>query len=206
MTPGRFITLEGGEGVGKTTQRARLAGAIRGRGYQVIETREPGGTPGAEAIRALLMTGAIDRWSPRVEALLFAAARADHVERVIRPALDAGSWVVCDRFVDSTRAYQGAAGTVSDADILALHRIGSCNLLPDRSLLLTVPASDSEQRLVARGNRDRMGDRHAAFYARVDQGFRCFAQAEPERWRVVDAAGSVEAVTTRLVEAIEDLL
>ena len=122
---GRFITLEGGEGVGKSTQLARLAEALRARGLTVVTTREPGGTPGAEAIRDLLMTGSTDRWSARVEALLFAAARADHVERVIRPALERGDWVLCDRFIDSTRAYQGGAGDVSDAEIMALHGFGS---------------------------------------------------------------------------------
>ncbi|WP_077146435.1 dTMP kinase, partial [Sphingopyxis sp. KK2] len=137
---GRFITLEGGEGVGKSTQLRALAAALAARGLDIVTTREPGGSPGAEAIRTLLMEGSDDRWNARSEALLFAAARADHVARLIRPALERGAWVLCDRFVDSSRAYQGAGGGLTDADILTLHRIGSEGLLPDRSFLLALGA------------------------------------------------------------------
>src|SRR3546814_160340 len=133
---GRFITLEGGEGVGKSTQLQALARALSSHDLDVITTREPGGSPGAEAIRSLVLTGQSDRWSARAEALLFAAARADHVEKTIRPALAAGKWVLSDRFLDSSRAYQSAASGLSDADIWELHRFGSAGLLPDRTLVL----------------------------------------------------------------------
>ena len=160
MTRGRFITLEGGEGAGKSTQLRALAQALRSRGLDVVETREPGGSEGAEAIRALLLTGGADRWSPRAEALLFAAARADHVEKTIRPALQRGAWVLSDRFLDSSRAYQGQ-GALSDADIVALHRLGSEGFLPDRTLLLTLPDNEAAQRARRRDGdqSDRIGGR-----------------------------------------------
>ena len=147
---GRFITLEGGEGVGKSTQLKALAEAIRERGHALVTTREPGGSEGAEAIRALLMQGGEDKWSARAEALLFAAARADHVEKLILPALNRGEWVLCDRFIDSSRAYQGGAGGLSDDDIMTLHRIGSEALLPDRSLVLALADGEAEARAFAR--------------------------------------------------------
>ena len=135
MTRGRFISLEGGEGAGKSTQAVRLASALKARGVACVVTREPGGSEGAEAIRGLLMQGDVARWSPHTEALLFAAARADHVEKRIRPAMERGQWVICDRFVDSNRAYQGIGG-IDYAAILALHGFGSGGLLPDRTLVL----------------------------------------------------------------------
>lgn len=208
MTRGRFITLEGGEGVGKSTQINRLSDAIRARGHEVITSREPGGSAGAEAIRALLMTGSADRWSARAEALLFAAARADHVEKTIRPALERGQWVICDRFLDSTRAYQGGAGGLDDDAILALHGIGSEGLLPDRTLLLDLAVDAGAARSDARDgvNKDRMGSKSPDYYARVAARFRALAAAEPARFRVIDAAGSIEAVTDALMAALEDLL
>jgi dTMP kinase len=138
---GRFITLEGGEGAGKSTQLKRLASELRERGHDVIETREPGGSPGAEAIRELLLNGPEDRWTAETEALLFAAARADHVARTIRPALERGAWVLCDRFLDSSLAYQGGAGGVGGEAVRALHAVGSAGLLPDRTLLLQIDPS-----------------------------------------------------------------
>jgi len=205
---GRFITLEGGEGVGKSTQLARLADAIRVRGHEVVTTREPGGTAGAEAIRALLMTGPEDRWSLRAEALLFAAARADHVEKLIRPALMRGAWVVCDRFIDSTRAYQGGAGGVSDDDILALHAVGSEGLLPDRTLVLELPMLESNARTNERdgGKKDRMGSRDADYYVKVTSAFRKFNDRDFGRFRLIPAIGSEEHVTAQLMAALEDLL
>ncbi len=205
---GRFITLEGGEGVGKSTQARALAAALEARGVPVRLTREPGGSPGAEAIRALLLAGAADRWSTSAEALLFAAARADHVEKTIRPALAAGQWVICDRFLDSSRAYQGATGEISDADILHLHRIGSGGLLPDRTLLLAMADAQGAERARARdgGMADRIGGREAAFHARVGVAFAHFADHEPERVRRVDASGTPDAVTARLLAALADLL
>ncbi len=139
VTTGRFISLEGGEGAGKSTQAKRLAEALGARGIETLVTREPGGSEGAEAMRDLLMQGDVRRWSPHSEALLFAAARADHVEKMIRPAVGAGTWVICDRFIDSSRAYQGVAGGIDDAAVLALHAFGSRGLLPDRTFVLEVP-------------------------------------------------------------------
>lgn len=197
MTRGRFITLEGGEGVGKSTQIRALAAALEAHGIEAVATREPGGSAGAEAIRALLMEGSDDRWDARSEALLFAAARADHVARTIRPALDRGAWVLCDRFVDSSRAYQGGGGGVTDADLLMLHGFGSQGLLPDRTFLLTVSADEAARRLADRGGSDRMGNKPADYQARLAARFVEMAGAEPTRWRIVEAdapAGDVTAV------------
>jgi dTMP kinase len=207
VTRGRFITLEGGEGAGKSTQLRVLAEALRARGLEVVETREPGGSEGAEAIRALLLTGDADRWSPRAEALLFAAARADHVEKTIRPALDRGAWVLSDRFLDSSRAYQGM-GELSDAEILALHSIGSANFLPDRTFFLTLSEAEAEGRARTRDgdSSDRIGGRDRAFHRRVAEAFSRFAAEEPARVRAIDASGDAASVTGRLLEALNDLL
>lgn len=204
---GRFVSLEGGEGVGKSTQARRLAEALRAAGREVVLTREPGGSPGAEAIRALLLEGEDGRWGAGAEALLFAAARADHLEKTIKPALARGAWVVCDRFIDSSRAYQGVAGAVGDADILALHRVGSAGLLPDRTLLLVMSDAEAAARAQARdgGDADRIGGRDPGYHARVNAAFRAFAAAEPARFRIVDASGDAAAVTARLVDALADL-
>jgi dTMP kinase len=204
----RFITLEGGEGVGKSTQAKRLAKALRARGCDVLETREPGGSPGAEAIRKLLLEGAGDRWTAEAEALLFAAARADHVARTIRPALAAGTWVVCDRFVDSSFAYQGGADGLGDEAIRRLHEIGSDGLMPDRTLLLTVPPEVAVERTGARdrGAGDRIGARDAAFHARVAAAFAALAERDPSRFRIVDTSAAPDEVTARLIEAVGDLL
>ena len=208
MTRGRFITLEGGEGVGKSTQARALAAALETRGISVLLTREPGGSLGAEAIRGLLLSGEADRWNTRAEALLFAAARADHVEKTIRPAVDAGQWVICDRFLDSSRAYQSATGELADADILALHEVGSRGLLPDRTLLLALPNMDAELRARLRdgGRSDRIGARDADFHAAVSAAFMRFAEEEPDRFRTIDASGSPDDVTLRLLSALDDLL
>ena len=204
---GRFITLEGGEGVGKSTQIRRLAEALTARGHTVVTTREPGGTEGAEAIRGLLLSGGQDRWNDATEALLFAAARADHVAKLIRPSIAAGSCVLCDRFVDSTRAYQGGAGGVSDADILDLHRVGSGGLLPDRTIVLDLPVDEGARRAAARSaETDRMGAKSTDYYERVAARFRELAAQEPGRFRVTDASGSPEEVTARILDALADLL
>ena len=204
----RFITLEGGEGVGKSTQLQRLADALRDRGLDVLVTREPGGSAGAEAIRTLLLGGAADRWSPRAEALLFAAARADHVERTIRPALAAGRWVLCDRFVDSSRAYQGVDSGLSDDDVMTLHKVGSSGLLPDRTLVLSLAAGEALARAQDRdrAGADRIGGRVASYHDRVADAFRRIAADDPARVRQVNGKGSVEAVTDRLLDAVADLI
>ncbi|MFC7497796.1 dTMP kinase [Enterovirga sp. GCM10030262] len=205
---GRFISLEGGEGVGKSTQLSRLAGALRARGHDVVETREPGGSPGAEAIRALLLEGEAERWSPQSEALLFAAARADHVAKLIRPALERGAWVLSDRFLDSSLAYQGGAGGVGAGAIRALHAIGSGGLMPDRTLLLQLPAEAAAARAMKRDGHagDRIGARGAGYHAQVAAAFEAMAEAEPDRFRIVDATGSTDAVAGRILVALEDLL
>ena len=203
---GRFITLEGGEGVGKSTQIGAIAAALAGQGIEVVATREPGGSAGAEAIRGLLMEGADDRWDARSEALLFAAARADHVARTIRPALDRGAWVLCDRFVDSSRAYQGGGGGITDADILTLHGVGSQGLLPDRTFLLTVSPAEAARRLTARGGSDRMGSKPADYQARLAARFAEMAAVEPDRWRMVDADAPAEQVTASILAALAEWL
>jgi len=208
MTAGRFISLEGGEGAGKSTQAKRLAEALGARGIETLVTREPGGSEGAEAIRALLMQGDVRRWSPHSEALLFAAARADHVEKLIRPAVGAGTWVICDRFIDSSRAYQGVAGGIDDAAVLALHAFGSRGLLPDRTFVLEVPPEQGRARAEIRdgAGADRFAARGDAFHADVAAAFRRFAEQEPDRVRLVDASGTPESVTETLLAGLADLL
>jgi dTMP kinase len=203
---GRFVTLEGGEGVGKSTQLKALAAALRGRGVDLVETREPGGSPGAEAIRGLLLHD--HHWTAEAEALLFAAARADHVARTIRPALDRGAWVLCDRFVDSSIAYQGGAGGLGAEAIRALHQVGSHGFLPDRTLLLTLPEAEAASRTRSRdvGGADLIGGRDAAYHRSVAAAFARLAAEEPGRYRVVDASGAPGEVTGRLLAALEDLL
>lgn len=205
---GRFITLEGGEGVGKSTQSRRLAAALRERGLEVVETREPGGSPGAEAIRALLLGGEVDRWSSRAEALLFAAARSDHLERTILPALERGAWVVCDRFLDSSIAYQGCAGDLGPNAIRQLHAIGSGGFLPDRTLLLHLPLDDAAERERARdaGRPDRFGQKQRSYHQAVAAAFHKLADDEPHRVRRINAAGTPGEVTERLLAALGDLL
>ena len=205
---GRFISLEGGEGVGKSTQLKRLAEALRARGHEVVETREPGGSPGAEAIRALLLQGDEDRWTAGAEALLFAAARADHVAKTIKPALAEGKWVLSDRFLDSSIAYQGGAGGLGPVVIRQLHEVGSGGFLPDRTLLLELPGADAAERALERdgGGGDRIGSRDADYHASVAAAFRQIADDEPARFRIVDASGVPEEVTDRILAAIEDLL
>lgn len=202
---GRFIAFEGGEGAGKSTQARLLAEALRARGREVVLTREPGGTAGAEAIRALLLSTEGDGWGPRAEALLFAAARADHVDRLIRPALARGAVVICDRFLDSSRAYQGGGGGISDADVRTLHAIGSEGLLPDLTVLLTLAPDEAAHRLALRdqGQSDRIGGRDAAYHARVAEAFARFAAAEPQRFARIDAAGDPAQVHARVLAAVE---
>jgi dTMP kinase len=208
MARGRFISLEGGEGVGKSTQLEALAEALRGRGLSVIVTREPGGSPGAEAIRKLLLEGDETRWNPRAEALLFAAARADHVEKTILPALERGEWVLSDRFLDSSLAYQGEAGGLGIEAVRELHRFGSQDFLTDRTLVLTLDESEGSLRARTRDGHlgDRIGSRPPSYHAAVDAGFRKMATNEPERVRLIDASGSAPTVTARLLYALGDLL
>ncbi len=204
---GRFISIEGGEGVGKSTQIAALASFIEQKGFEVILTREPGGTEGAETIRQLVLGGSAERWSPRAEALLFAAARSDHVERLIEPALANGKWVISDRFIDSSRAYQGAGSVLSDGDIMAMHDIGSRGMLPDRTLVLRLDTKEAANRAATRDQNqpDRIQGRVETFHADVDIAFVSFAESE-QRVRLVDASGAPDQVTMRLLAEISDLL
>lgn len=208
MARGKFVSIEGGEGAGKSTQVRRLADSLRDRGVDVLVTREPGGSDGGEAIRDLLMQGDVKRWSSHTEALLFAAARGDHVEKVIQPALGIGTWVISDRFIDSSRAYQGVAGGIDDAAVLALHGFGSRGLLPDRTLVLEVPPEIGAERAAARDGAaaDRFAARERAFHDDVAAAFRRFAAAEPDRVRLIDAGGDVETVAASVMAAVTDLL
>jgi dTMP kinase len=208
MADGVFLSIEGGEGVGKSTQIAALKTALEGQGIDVVLTREPGGTEGAEAIRQMLLSGSDDRWGARPEALLFAAARGDHVEKLIKPSLAAGKWVISDRFVDSSRAYQGASLGLGDADIMELHRIGSDGFLPHLTLVLDLSDDEAARRAAVRdgGQADRIGGRDAEFHAKVRQAFHRFANQEPDRVRLVDASGTSEEVKARLLTEIADLL
>jgi dTMP kinase len=203
---GHFITLEGGEGVGKSTQVKALAEALQKRGIDVLVTREPGGSEGAEKIRELLLAGAEDRWGARAEVLLFAAARADHVERTIRPALESGSWVLCDRFVDSSLAYQGGAGGLGIEAVRAINVAAVGDVFPDRTLVLTLDEGGARARARDTGGSDRIGARPDDYHRKVETAFRIIAAEEPERVKLIDASGSPENVTARLLEAIGDLL
>jgi dTMP kinase len=203
---GRFITLEGGEGAGKTTQIRRLAEALRADGQDVLVTREPGGSPGAEEIRGLIVSGEPGRWDPVTEALLLYAARRDHLERTIRPALAAGRWVRCDRFADSTMAYQGYGHGLGRQAVLDLHRASIGDFRPDLTLILDLPVEVGLRRAAERGGAGRAEDRFermgCAFHQRLREGFLDIARHEPGRCRIVDAARDPDAVAADLIAAV----
>jgi dTMP kinase len=197
---GLFITLEGGEGAGKSTAAAGLAAMLRAEGLEVILTREPGGTPGAEAIRALLLGET--PLEPLAQTMLHFAARADHVERVLRPALARGVIVICDRYTDSTMAYQAYGQGVDITAIATL--INVINLRPDITFLLQLPAAAAQSRLAARaGGSDRYEAMGAAFFARVDNGFAAIASADPERVVVIDASAAPEEVVSAIRQSLK---
>jgi dTMP kinase len=199
----RFITLEGGEGAGKSTQVRLLAEALRASGRDVLCTREPGGAPGAEKLRDLLLSG--HPWSPAAEVLLHFAARAEHVALAIRPALEAGTWVVCDRFADSTMVYQGWGQGADRAAIATL--TGMVGLVPDLTLVLDVPVETSLQRLASRGTApDRYERLGPAFFARIREGFRAVAAADPGRCAIVAADDTPEAVSARIRALVAERL
>lgn len=207
MGAGRFITVEGGEGAGKSTHVGLLAAALRGAGLEVVETREPGGSAGAEAIRALLVHGAVGRWDAMTEALLHFAARRDHLVTVIEPALAAGRWVVSDRFADSTRAYQGYGHGLGRAVIDQLYEIAVGPREPDLTLILDLPVEVGLARAAARaggGTRYERMDR--AFHERLRRGFREIAKGAPERCVVLDASGTVDEVQTAIIAAVRERL
>jgi dTMP kinase len=195
MARGLFITLEGGEGTGKSTQAARLAASITEAGREAVATREPGGSAGAEAIRTLLVTGETDRWSPAAETLLMYAARLDHAERVIVPALARGAVVVCDRFADSTRAYQGAGGGADEGLIAALESEVHDLCWPDVTLIFDLDPATGLARAARRaGVETRFEAKGLAFHERLQAGFLAIAASEPERCIIIDAAQEVDGV------------
>lgn len=204
MARGRFITFEGGEGAGKSTQAGRLADALRAAGHEVVLTREPGGAPGAEAIRALLLGGT--EWDARAEALLHFAARREHVARSIAPALARGAHVVSDRFADSTWAYQGGGQGLPRPVFDALATVALDGLAPDLTLVLDLDPAAGLARAGARGALDRYERQDAAFHARVRAAFRAIAEAEPQRCVLVDAAAGEAVVSAAIRAAVGERL
>ncbi len=200
---GRFITLEGGEGTGKSTQAKRLAERLSAAGREAVLTREPGGSEGAEALRQLLLEGGADRWSAISETLLMYAARRDHLEKLIRPALARGAWVVCDRFFDSTRAYQGAGGGAPEALIAALEAEVVGHDRPDLTLVLDLPVETGLARAGARTAFDRIEARGQDFHQRLRQAFLDIAAGEPARCTVIDATPAPDEVAARLWDAVQ---
>jgi dTMP kinase len=204
VTAGRFITLEGGEGAGKSTQARLLSESLSNLGLEVLRTREPGGAPGAEVLRNLLLSGQVD-WSPPAETLLHFAARAEHVEKTIRPALAEGTWVICDRFFDSTMAYQGYGQGADRGLIAAL--TGLVGIVPDLTIVLDVSAAVAVSRLGKRGSEsDRYERLDAGFHARVNAGFREIACAAPERCVLVAADGAEASVHAAVMAALRQRL
>jgi dTMP kinase len=192
---GRFITLEGGEGAGKSTQITLLAAWLRGRGIDIVQTREPGGATGAERIRELLVKGDADRWTPIAETLLHYAARADHLDRTIRPALAAGRWVICDRFADSTTAYQGYGHGVPFDVIDSLFKAVVGDTAPDLTVILDLPVGQGLQRAAARaGHENRYEQMAVEFHNRLRNGFLTIARENPQRCVVIDASRDVDAI------------
>ena len=203
---GKFISLEGGEGAGKSTQVKALAAALRERGLEVVETREPGGSEGAEKIRELLLGGDEDRWGARAEALLFASARSDHVAKTISPAVEAGKWVLSDRFIDSSLAYQGGAGGLGIEAVREINAFGIGDGFPDRTLVLVLDEGAERARARDTAGSDRIGGRSVDYHHKVELAFRLIAAEEPERVKLIDASGEPQQVTERLLAAIRDLL
>jgi dTMP kinase len=205
--PGRFITFEGGEGSGKSTQIKTLAERLNGAELRTIVTREPGGSPGAEIIRHLLLSGMGKLLGPEAETLLFAAARDDHVHAVIEPALDQGIWVLCDRFFDSTRAYQGRLGKVEPAVLNAMQRVTIGDLKPDLTIILDVPVDIGMQRAAARrghGVPDRFEAEDVKFHEGLREAYRQIAAAEPQRCVLIDANAAPGIVAARVWTSVRD--
>lgn len=202
---GAFITLEGGEGAGKSTQAAMLRDRLSALGRSVLSTREPGGSEGAEAIRRLLVEGDPERWDGVTEALLMIAARRDHVERTIRPALDAGTWVICDRFIDSTMAYQGLAEGIGADRVDRMHALALGDIRPDVTLVFDLDPKIGIARTKERSGavaEDRFERKGAAFHERLRQAYRTIAAENPDRCRLVDASGSRESVENGIWDSL----
>jgi dTMP kinase len=210
---GLFVTFEGGEGAGKSTQIRLLADRLRRMGVDVLTTREPGGSPGGEAVRHLLLSGAAEEYGTRVEAVLFAAARNDHVEEIIRPALSSGAVVLCDRFLDSTRVYQGITGNLEAAFIQNLERVAINGVMPDCTIILDLPAAEGLKRARNRaeaqpqaGELDRFEREELETHEKRREAFLDIADQEPLRCRVVDASGAPEAIAEKVFSIVEPLL
>ncbi len=207
MIKGRLITLEGGEGVGKSTQARILSDRLREQGKPVVLTREPGGSPSAENIRRLLVEGAPERWQPMSETLLHMAARVEHVAHLIQPALNRGEWVICDRFIDSTRVYQGHVQAVGEDVIDKMHEITLASLMPDLTLILDLPAKSGLHRASERGGKENRYEQMGEdFHITVFNAFRALADKEPQRCRLIDADGPIEWVSDQIWQAIMPLL
>ncbi|GAB4230538.1 MAG: dTMP kinase [Methyloligellaceae bacterium] len=213
MSTGKFITFEGGEGTGKSTQARLLAQRLKEAGIDCVLTREPGGSATAEKIRAFLLSGGAEPLGPKAEAVLFNVARDDHLEQVIRPALKSGKWVVCDRFADSTRAYQGAAGGVSPALLETLDRIIVGDTRPDLTFIMDLPAREGLRRAAGReaagkdaGERDYFESKDLDFHEALRQQFLEIARGEPERCVVIDAQLPPSAIEEEVWEAVVERL
>ncbi len=206
LANGFFITFEGGEGAGKSTQVKRLAAKLRAKKYDVVVTREPGGSPGAEAVRHVLLSGAAEPFGPGMEALLFAAARSDHVEQVIRPAVARGAIVLCDRFMDSSRVYQGVTGGLDPAFMRVLERVAINGMVPDLTLIFDLDAAEGLRRASARRGSadgpDRFEKETLATHQQRRDAFLAIAAAEPGRCTVIDASGDAETVENRVTAAV----
>lgn len=202
-SPPRFITFEGGEGAGKSTHARQLSETLAQRGIASILTREPGGSEGAEQIRKLLVEGEPGRWAPLVETLLLFAARADHIGTVIEPALATGKWVICDRFTDSTFAYQGAGRGVSEADIECIDRLIAGSFRPDLTLILDAPVAEAMSRIGSRAHaEDRFEKFDMAFHERLRSYFRELARREPQRCVLIDSSATPEEVSAEILRAV----
>jgi dTMP kinase len=204
---GRFITLEGGEGAGKSTQIARLKSWLEGRGHRVTATREPGGSPGAEMIRKLLVEGPVERWDGTTEALLHFAARREHLRSTVWPALKRGDWVVSDRFADSTLAYQGYGHGIERRIFEQLYGVAVGAFRPDLTVILDLPVETGLQRAAARrGSETRYESLPMDFHRRVRAGFLDIAKGEPKRCIVIDATGEVDAIAKAIADAVKERL
>ena len=202
---GFFITFEGGEGAGKSTQIGLLAAKLRAKHYDTVVTREPGGSPGAEAVRHVLLSGAAERFGPLMEALLFAAARNDHVEQVIRPALKWGKIVLCDRFIDSSRVYQGVTGNLDPQVMARVERAAINGIMPNMTLILDIDTVEGLRRASERrahGVADRFEKEHLGIHERRRQAFLAIAKAEPDRCIVIDASADTETVENAVTAAV----
>ena len=205
LTRGFFITLEGGEGAGKSTQIEHLASKLRDKRYDIVVTREPGGSPGAEAVRHVLLSGAAELFGPEMEALLFAAARSDHVEQVIRPAVERGAIVLCDRFLDSSRVYQGVTSDLDTDFMAAIERVAINGMMPDMTLILDLDPTEGLRRATARRGQDvadRFEKETVEIHQRRREIYLSIAKSEPERCVLIDASKDQEEVEHSITEAV----